>query len=155
MVAYHIHSISYRPQVLALNRRLMYWRIFMLSDEKPTTDGEHWTGFAWDGHFVIKSVRFQHSKFSKVTKIIYNSISDACLVIFAPNLAIESIEFVQTWQLLTSSIMADGTWFLTAVYTRAKVQNGRKVQLHFLSWFMNLTYIFQKGRGGGVIGEGR
>ncbi len=44
-------------------------------------------------HFVIKSVRFQNSKFSEVAKMIYNYITDACSIILAPNLAIQSLEF--------------------------------------------------------------
>ncbi len=61
-------------------------------------------------HFMIKSIWFQHSKLSKVAKMIYNSISDACLIVW-PNLAIQSLEFdqnaVQTWQNnFTSSTMA-------------------------------------------------
>ncbi len=44
-------------------------------------------------HFVIKSVWFQHSKFSKVAKMIYNSISDVCPVVFAPSLDIHSLHY--------------------------------------------------------------
>ncbi len=91
-------------------------------------------------HSVIKSVWFQHSKFSKVAKMIYNSISDACSVVSVPKLAIESLEFdqnsIQTWQNnFISSIMADvdmltSLWFLARLRSRiqmaseiAEVQN--------------------------------
>ncbi len=46
-------------------------------------------------YFVIKTVWFQRSKFSKVNKIIYNSISDTCLIVFVPKLPIKWSVFEQ------------------------------------------------------------
>ncbi len=40
-------------------------------------------------YFVIETLLFQHSNFSKVDKMIYNSISDTCLIVFAPKLTIK------------------------------------------------------------------
>ncbi len=45
--------------------------------------------------FVIKAVRFQHSNFSKFDKMIYNSISDTCTVVFAPELPVKWYVFEQ------------------------------------------------------------
>ncbi len=64
---------------------------------------------------VIKSVRFQYSKLSKMVKMIHNSISDACTVAFVSNLAVQSLAFdqnyVQTWQNnFASSTMAIWPW---------------------------------------------
>ncbi len=44
-------------------------------------------------HFVIKSIQFQCSKFSKVAKMIYNSILNACSVVLVLNLAKQSLIF--------------------------------------------------------------
>ncbi len=92
----------------------------------------NWLRFRWC-HFVIKSVPFQHLKFSKVAKMIYNSISDVCSVIFVPNLAIQSLEFdhtwVQTWQKnFKSSIMADmdiltSHWFSACLHSHVRMES--------------------------------
>ncbi len=74
----------------------MCWRKFILSEEKPTIAREQLTSFRLrQCHFMFKSVWFQHSKISNVAKIIYNSISDVCLVVFVYNLAVKSLEFDQ------------------------------------------------------------
>ncbi len=95
---------------IAVKRHLMCWRIFILS-EKSNIAEEQWTCFAWDDDISWIKVWFHHSKFSNVTTLINSSISDVCLVVFVPNLAIQSLEFdqnsEQTWQNYFTSTMAD------------------------------------------------
>ncbi len=61
-----------------------------------------WTCFAWDNDILwLKSVWLQCSKVSKIAKMIFNSISDSCLVVFASNMAIQSLNLIkplQNWQ---------------------------------------------------------
>ncbi len=40
-------------------------------------------------YFMIKTVQFQHSNICKVDKMIYNSISDICPMVFAPKLSVK------------------------------------------------------------------
>ncbi len=112
----------------------------------------NWLCLRWC-NFVIKTVWFQLSKFSKVVKIIYNSISDACLVIFAPYLAVESLEFdqnsMQSWQqLVTSFTMAN--WALISCCREQKFKMSGKFEIKFF-WeqFMNSIFICFSKRGGG------
>ncbi len=111
-------------------------------------------------HFLIKSVWFQHSKFSKVAKVTYNSASDVCLVIFVHNLPVQPLEFdqnsVQTWQNnFTSSTMADILillWFprICAVVQMVSKMVGKLKMMFFLHQFMNFIFIYfsKRWRGG-------
>ncbi len=108
-------------------------------------------------HFVFW---FKHSKFSKVAKMIYNSTSDACSFILAPNLAIQSLKFdqnsVKTLQNnFISSTVADmltSLWFLAYLHNHPNNKwNTGKVQSDI---FMNLIYIYFSKRWRAVIGEG-
>ncbi len=91
---------------IALNRPYL--------SEKTTIAGEHWTGW----NFVIKGVHFQCSDSSKVAKMIYSSIWGECLFIFAPNLAVQSLEFDQKLSAnftKTSLIFHNGSMALTSI----------------------------------------
>ncbi len=68
-----------------------------------------WLHLTW-WQFMIKSIRFQYSNISKVAKMIYYSISDVCLIIFAPNLTVQSLVYDQNLcanftKIVTSSTM--------------------------------------------------
>ncbi len=87
--------------------------------------------------------------------MIYNSISDACLVVFAPNLDVDSIEFdqnsMQMWQqLFISSTMADYALISgchVCLHERSKWRLSSKLRF-FLMWFMHLIFIYFSKRVG-------
>ncbi len=77
---------------MARKRCFMCWRIFFaLGKTYKNTEPASWK---WD--FVIKSFWFQRSNYFKGAKIIYNFISNVCLIVFVHKLAIQSLEFNQT-----------------------------------------------------------
>ncbi len=106
--------------------------------------------------FVIKNVRFHCSQFSKVAKMIYNSISDACMIIFVSNLAIQSLEFGQKLHAnftKTSHIFHNGCMALTSLCCiqdlYAVVQKVGQFKMTFFWYqFMNLIFIYYSRKGG-------
>ncbi len=88
-------------------------------------------------NFMIKNVQFQCSNISKVAKMIYNSILDYHLIVFAPNLAVQSLAFGQRLRANftnTSDIFHNGCMaltsrcFLAVCETWCSCLNGGKVQ---------------------------
>ncbi len=143
----------------------MCWRIFILSYKKSTIAWEHWNRFCLrQCYFVLKSVWFQHSKFSKVAKMIYNSISDVCLVVFVPNLALDSIEFDQIVTLCKLNNFSHLPQWLTTLWLPAVVftyQQAWKfwvVESSKLCFFWQLyefnIYLFFKKRGRWLLERG-
>ncbi len=84
---------------ITLKRRLMCWRIFSLSYKKPTTAEELWTGFAWDDVILwLKVSYFSIQSFLKWLRwytILSQMSALSHSVVFAPNLAIQWLEFEQ------------------------------------------------------------
>ncbi len=69
-----------------------WWKYYSFCVQKPTYmnngDDLHLLPF----HtliFCIKNSRFQHSNFSKLDKMIYNSMSDTCSIIFVPKMGVK------------------------------------------------------------------
>ncbi len=132
---------------IVLKRHLMSWRIFILSEGKPTIARTlNW--LCWDDYITrLKGSDSSHSKLSIVAKSIYNSISDACWIVFVPNLATQSPEVghnsVQTWQShFTSSIFHYGCMALTSPWV--KWWESSKWSLAETDLWIYFLFIFQK-----------
>ncbi len=100
-------------------------------------------------NFMIKSVWLQHSNLSKLDKMIYNSISDACPIIFVPNLAIQSLEFdwnvSSNFTVKASHIFDNSCMALTLLWfsRSTDVQIAELfIIIFFPHQFMNLIFIY-------------
>ncbi len=109
----------------------------------------NWLHFRWC-HFMIKCVWFQHSKFSQVAKMIYNSISDACSV-FVPICLYNHSNLTKNpckYDIITSHIPLSSLWF--PVHFCSHPNGEWKVQndvLPILIYEFNIYY-FLKREGG-------
>ncbi len=93
-------------------------------------------------------------KFSKVAKIIHNSISGVYLDLFVPNLAVQSLEFYQrpsanltTLHIFHYDCMAlTSLWFQACAVVQKSKWNGEKVHIdcEILIYDFNIYLIFKK-----------
>ncbi len=119
----------------------------------------HWISqISLQNNFVIKCVWLQHSTFSKVAKMMYNSISDAYSGKFAPNLY---CTITRIWSKSLCKLdnnftnlpfMAVWTWshfnFVLQQSSKMASEMTAKFKLTFVQyWFMNLIFIYFSKRG--------